>query len=88
MCSLYTFVFRFVHAPECAYCTPILYICHVTQFCLCFMQAKDGSYHINLLPLFFTLAKDGVKHNCIYVYMFIICISVFFFLKKKKQKTT
>ena len=54
MCSLYTFFFSFVHAPECAYCTPILYICHIIQFCLYFMLAKDGSYHVNLLSLFFT----------------------------------
>ena len=70
MCSLYTFIFSFVHTPECAYCTPILYICHVIQFCPYFMLAKDGSYHVNLLSLF-TLAKDGVKCNCIY------CINVF-----------
>ena len=35
------------------FCTPILYICHVIQFCLYFTQVKDGSYHINLLPLFY-----------------------------------
>ena len=86
MCSLYTLFFTFVHAPECAYCTPILYICNVIQFCLCFTQAKDDSYHINLLSLFFfMIAKDGVKCNCIYVYMFIICIHVFFLFKKKKN---
>ena len=39
MCSLYTFFFSFVHAPECAYCTSILYICHVIQFYLYFMLA-------------------------------------------------
>ena len=65
MCSLYTFFFSFVHALECAYCTPILYICHVIQFCL-----------------YFTLAKDGVKHNCIYVYMFV---PVIVFLTKKND---
>ena len=64
MCSLYTFFFSFVHALECAYCTPILYICHVIQF-----------------YLYFTLAEDGVKHNCIYAHMFV---PVIVFCKKKK----
>ena len=54
MCSLYTFFFSFVHAPECAYCTHILYICHVIRFFL-----------------YFTLAKDGVKCNCIYAHRFV-----------------
>ena len=54
MCSLYTFFFSFVHARECAYCTPIFYICHVIQF-----------------SFYFMLAKDGVKHKCIYVYIFV-----------------
>ena len=52
MCSLYTFFFSFVHALECAYCTSILYMCHMIQFCLYFTLAKDGSYHVNLLSLF------------------------------------
>ena len=46
--------FSLVHAPECAYCTSILYICHIIQFCLYITLAKDGSYHINLVSLFYT----------------------------------
>ena len=65
MCLLYTFLFSFGHAPECAYCTPI---CHVIQFCL-----------------YFTLAKDSVKRNCIYAHMFVPVI-VFHEKKKKKKK--
>ena len=62
MCSLYTFLSSFVHAPEYTYCTPI---CHVIQFCL-----------------YFTLAKDGVKHKCIYAHMFV---PVVVFHKKIKK---
>ena len=54
------FFYSFVHVPECAHCTPsfsalymlrnvlivlLYYTYHEVQFCLCFTQAKDGSYH-------------------------------------------
>ena len=85
MCSLYTFLFSFVHAPECAYCTSILYICNIIQFYLYFMLAKDGSYSI-IVYMFVTVivflflknmtrASAWVKtqklcHNCPTIYLF------------------
>ena len=90
MCSLYTFFFSFfsfVHAPECAYCTPILYTCHIIQFVFCFTQARNGSCHVHLFPLFFFMPnKDSVKHTCIYIYIYIYMFVICIYLKKKKNK--
>ena len=80
-----SFIFSFVRVPECAYCTPsfsalnrlrnvlivLLYYTYVTSFNFVFVLRKLRMDHIMyIFCLYFTLAKDGVKHHCIYVYRF------------------